>query len=432
MREMRSAAMAAMALGLIVTIAAPAAAKSPNARSLDLVRTAEASDTDALGDLRLRNNRKGETGRLRLSNLEPRTWYEVVDAASGDVLGEVRTNRRGKAKMKLRHRALSGKTRFDVPDSIEVRHRDTGETLLRVDTDGASDGMFDGAYGFAEYEGLDGHVAWVDMLSLPEAEVESFTLSLQPPYDPEATRDVWYELSAGTHAGELPLDVATVTELAGRAFRIVSDAGTVLVRGRLPEMERFSSDPRPLPPEWPDWDWGDIEEPWFPMPDGQWPGDDAGRPGVSERPKAAYSWGFLPADGVTNTVRDGSGAGFAMDFGDLFDLDLGDGLDWFTNLPELGDDVAYDDVFVFMPPDWMPFPMPEQERSDLVLQIADENGDLVDAGRLIRLSVERVDWAHEWPSCGFGGHDDGDVRDEPARDTPTGNDRTRSKRKRKR
>ncbi len=357
--------LAALCVGLLLSAPATAGAGT-NTRSIELVRDADARDPDAVGNLRVKTNRKGEIGTLKLRRLEPRTWYAVRDAATGEVLGEVRTNRRGKAKLRIRHRASSGKAGFDVPDEIEVVERDTGNTLLRAATD-ETDATAP-AFGFGEFEGADGHMAWVDLFSYPGEEIESFYLSLSPPFDPDATEDVWYEFSADTMLGDqLPLGAQTVTELAGRAFRIENARGAVIVRGALPDLEQMRNR---MPPE--------FEDPWFPMPED---GFFMDLPAGDDR-------GMAPSD------MPGIAAMFDFDFG--------------RKAGKRGDDAArsggdtrpgsplLDDMMWMMPPEWFPFPEPDQERSDLLLRIADEAGDLQDIGNLIRYRLDRPDWNDGW------------------------------------
>jgi len=68
----------------------------------DLSVGAGGEGTGAEGRIQFKQKKRGERLKLRLDNLRPRTDYEIRDADNDDVLGVVRTDRRGRAKKTLR------------------------------------------------------------------------------------------------------------------------------------------------------------------------------------------------------------------------------------------------------------------------------------------------------------------------------------------
>jgi hypothetical protein len=89
---------AALLLGAGGTI--PAAQAKTAKSELTLGPAGEGSGAE--GRLQFKQKRRGERLKIRLDNLQPRTDYEVRDGATDDVLGTVRTDRRGRARKTLR------------------------------------------------------------------------------------------------------------------------------------------------------------------------------------------------------------------------------------------------------------------------------------------------------------------------------------------
>src|SRR5688572_31906037 len=90
------------------SVVAPAEAGTEKA---DLNLGAGGTGSEAQGRIQFKQQRRGERLKIRLENLQPRTDYEIRDGATDDVLGTVRTDRRGRAKKSLRAssgRSLSG------------------------------------------------------------------------------------------------------------------------------------------------------------------------------------------------------------------------------------------------------------------------------------------------------------------------------------
>ena len=379
---LRLSTAAALAAGLVLaSVGTASAAKARNrgknktrnsARNVELLRPATGSDADATGILRVRSNRTGSTGVLKLRQLDPRTWYEVRDAETDEVLGRVRTNRRGKAKLKIRRKVDAGKLKWELPDGIEIFAADGDLALLAGDVfERVEDGIGDGApaFGFESYEGADGITAIANLVSFPGGDFESFHVSVIPARSDDAAPDFAFEFSASTYSGdELPLDVETVTELGGRDFEVLDGDGNVLVSGTLPNVEALEFEMPSL---------GDL--PMF--------GD---MPTRDELPKFGDLFrGTSPAkrgSGNAGNAEDGthrSGFDFDFDFGDDFEFDFGDDFQF---------DFDFEDLFTRMPFDMLPFPLPETEESDLVLRIADADGTLTDVGNFAKITLPDFEW----------------------------------------
>ena len=404
-------ATAAVAASLLLAGAGTAdAGKRNNKRDVELVRPSAAPDADASGVLRITTSKRGEKGLLKLRNLDAKTRYEVHDGDTDEVLGIVRTDRRGKAKMKLRRKvsAVGKSGSFDMPGNIEICRLDDDTPLLVGDTDVPELGEAP-AFGFGHYEGAPGWAAFVDMFSFAAEDMEGFHLSLSsfPTRDDEMVRPLargpmvrgpidlgeTYDYSRDTFAGdELPLGVDSVAELAGRAFRIVDADDNVLVRGVLPELQR---------PEWQRPEWGMPELPDFPQRPEHGGGPNHDRPPDARGPAGKFG-------GLLDRLPEFDMPAFGWDW----DVDA-----LFQN-PDRPNADNWDFIDI-MPPDFMPFPAPEREESDLRLEIADENGDLTDVGNLDRIIFPEIDWP-EWPAweCPMDGDEEPDATErDPATNT---------------
>ncbi len=80
----------------------------PSKARVDLVRGAAAGAPDAQGRMEVVRDSRGDRLKLRLRNLEPRTQYEVRDAATKESLAGFRTNRSGRGKARLFESGLTG------------------------------------------------------------------------------------------------------------------------------------------------------------------------------------------------------------------------------------------------------------------------------------------------------------------------------------
>ena len=369
---------AAVAAGLAALAPATAeAGKKRTQHDVELARPAASPDADAAGVLRVTTTARGETGVLRLSDLDPRTRYAVHDADTDEVLGKVRTNRKGKATLKLRRKVRSAgkKAVFDLPERIEICPIDGDGVVLVGGTDAPPREDLP-AFGFAYYEGRDGWSAFVDVFSFPPQDMESFRLSLNGLPTERGAPGEEYEYARDTLAGdELPLGVASVAELAGRAFRVVGPDGTVYVRGVLPALERPELR---LPPE--------TDFPVVPLPDVRFT-DRPVRDGTATRTAAGKMDWSRGWDGTwTDPGFDVPGFLGPPDF----------------ELPPDGDGLPVDWIDI-LPPDWLPFPMPEREPSRLRLEIADDDGTLTDCGHLDHIVWPEIDWP-VWP-CPMDGEE---------------------------
>ena len=348
----RGLVLATLALGALWAVAPEAQAKGRKNRNerVELVRSSGSPDTDATGTIEVRTARRGPDAVLRVRNLEPRSDYLVVDGTTGDTLGTLDTNRRGRGRFNF-GAAARGKrngadgTDADAPDEVEVVDPVTGETVLEGEVpdegDDGGEADYDFAYGYADYASDAGDFASVFLSSFPEFESESFYLSFYPAPSEDDEHGCWcvpyYDFYADTLMGdELPLGVDSASDLAGRKFRIVDTEGNAVVEGTLPEMEEFDYDD------------------YYPCP-----GDDGG-----EKPDG---------DDGTNTERHRSGLlGGARDDGS--NDDPGD------DKPDDGDDGDGGDD--------------GDDGSDAPeyrLEIAGDDGEFVDVGAL-----NVYDWCDDW------------------------------------
>jgi hypothetical protein len=436
--RLRLTAAAALAAGFVLAAAgsadaAKARGKQNQARNVELIRSTMGDDADAAGVLRVKSNKNGDTGVLKVKRLEPRTWYEVRDADTDEVLGRLRTNRRGKGKLKIRQRVAAGKLKWTLPAGIEIFRTDGELPLLEGDVDQRGEGEGLPAFGFAYYDGADGITAAVDMTSLPEGSFESFHLSVNPPRTEREPADHVFEYSADSFRDdELPLGVESVTELAGRAFEVVDGDNNVLVDGVLPELE---SPELRMPPEF-DMPGMDGLRGMGGLLPGMGGGNDMGRGNDMGHGGSMEDLFRMPAKHGSGESDKGDASGDKSDasgdknWGDVdwtaFDKDMdwgtatgrGEGKPGFDDLPDFMD-FDFDDFFMLMPPDFFPFPEPETEESDLVLRIADAKGLLTDVGNLTKVIFPDFEW-----DCPTEHEDrDGDEsEDDEAGDGETGDD----------
>ena len=138
----RRLVVAAALVGALLAGGTPAA--DAGTTRADLSRGPGAGGSDAEGRLQFKQKRRGERLKIRLDNLEPRTEYEVRDGATDEVLGTVRTDRRGRAKKTLR--AARGETLSGA--MLEICEPGSDDPILegQVPDDGSGDKVPDGSY----------------------------------------------------------------------------------------------------------------------------------------------------------------------------------------------------------------------------------------------------------------------------------------------
>lgn len=299
-------AVCAVALGVSLVAAPDAFARDRRkVDRLELTRPAGGPDADAKGVVRIERARSGDRTVIRLSHLDPRTVYEVRDAATNDLLGEVRTNRRGRASFNLT-RSLAkaalagGSDGADAPDDVQIFDGETGDCVLEGGV--VVDPCEDLLAGYADYENDAGDYGSVFMESAPGFDSEFFSFTFFS--SQESFAAAYYDFTRMTLLGdELPLGAESVTELAGRAFEVRGPDGAVLLDDVLPDLEKEEC--VILDPEKPDdgGDWGDFwsGDTWS----GDWSGDwSYGLPDTGD--------GWFGADGTfggatKSGVKDGNG-----------------------------------------------------------------------------------------------------------------------------
>lgn len=199
--------------------------------------------TNAKGTITITPVKGGQDAVLRLRGLDRRTTYQVVNGVTGDVLGTVRSNAKGKATFDLtpgvgkkatRAASTDGTGATDVPEVVDVVDPDTGDTVLTGDTTGDLQGL----YGYATLGNATESVT-ITLGSDPFAEMEYFSFTYMAP----PTDDGWYapvfELYADTASGELPLGASSVLDLAGKDFQVRDADGNVVFKGSLPDVEAY-------------------------------------------------------------------------------------------------------------------------------------------------------------------------------------------------
>jgi hypothetical protein len=313
--------------------------------------TSTGKDFDAEGKVKVHAGKKGDQTVIELSKLKPKTVYEVRDKTTGELLGTVKTNRKGKASFNLtktlaKSASVGGSDADDV-DDVEIVDPATGDSVLEGDVDPPAP---EPAEGYADYYDDDGDAGSAYLSSWPEYG-ESFSLSFMPAASEDDSKFSYYDFNRSTADGdELPLGVDTVAELGGRAFEIRDADGNVALAGELPEVETLDFDWGDdgngiREGEWDDWgDWGgDKDEDWSNwLPEGGW--SDWG----------GYDDGWNPAGGD-------------------------DGRNGITKSGKRNGGV-------------------KEDAADFTLFVADENGDLQNAGAFHEETYE-----YEDPGCGYGG-----------------------------
>lgn len=388
MTSKRTLALAGLTMVGVLVAAGDTAEAKPrrkNARdTIELVRPAQSPDLDASGRVAIKNSKKGDRFTLKLDRLDPRAEYEVRDSATDELLATVRTNRKGKATVKLASGGGAGKSGdASGVDAVDVCEADSGRCVLTGalgnDGDGPDD-LGDFAFGFGFYGSPDAHSGSVSMLSLPSDGLESFELSMSPPFGEDDT--TWSVLTyhASTLEGDvaLPLGVASVSELSGRAFQVVL-GDRVVLEGDLPEME----------------DLGD------PMPFDRMPYEQA--PGMPEPLPMPPVWEGRDGEGDWNEWGGWTDGGGFMD-GEWGDWEWGDGAwgDW-----EIGEIDWIDPIEGGWGGGGIWDGPGEGVPSDFVLFVADGNGDLQEVGNLTLFEFTVPEWPgvpdHDWGECPMPG-----------------------------
>lgn len=202
------------------------------------------SDPDCSGTVRLRRHGGRDSMAVSLRRLDPRTTYEVRDGASGIVLGETRSDRRGRARLRVASTQKS--TAFDLRGirDIEVVDGATGDVVLSGSAPSPSDQPLVDGIGSAYYPVSDIGGASIDIYSVPDFAAESITISFAIGRE-DGTASWFYDYLADAQSeGGLPLGVARAAELAGRAFEIRDADGNAVLADKLPELEPFEAPSR--------------------------------------------------------------------------------------------------------------------------------------------------------------------------------------------
>ncbi len=224
-------------------------------QEVEMVQPAHSPDVDANGVVRVtvQNNGKRKLV-IKLRDLDPKTRYEVRDALTDAVLGTVRTNKKGKAKLRIK----DGGRRSDAPklaeaDDLEVTYEDDGECVLEADLSRVEAGEEEPAAGFAILGGEETNLSF-SLFTDPEYEFEEFYASLCID-----GADAFYDFSAFVEEGEgdLPLGVDSVEDLAERAFRVTDVDGDVVFEGDLPALETLDFEDFG---DFDDMDWDDFDD----------------------------------------------------------------------------------------------------------------------------------------------------------------------------
>src|SRR5262245_59810267 len=166
-------AVCALALSVSLVAAPDAFARDGKNRvqRLDLTRPADGPDADAEGVVRIERQKGGDHTVIRLSHLDPRTTYEVRDAATNELLGDVRTNRSGKATFNLTRsmakaaEAGGSDAANGGVDDVQILDSDTGDCVLQGGV--VVDPCADLLAGYADYEDDAGDYGSVFMESAP-------------------------------------------------------------------------------------------------------------------------------------------------------------------------------------------------------------------------------------------------------------------------
>lgn len=215
---------------------------------VELTRPQHAADANAAGSVEV--GRNGST--LTVKNLAPRTTYDVVDAATGERVGALRTNRKGKGTFKVgggnrKSRAAENGGSDDgmLPDEVEIVDPATGECVLEGDLGDINPDDFRYLSGWIMEGDPETGTVMCSMTSSSDpwmGDVEDFSFTYCPPYGEgqEFDTDVPHTFYAGTFSeNPLPFDVETVADLSGRTFEVRDLDGNVLKTGTLPELEEM-------------------------------------------------------------------------------------------------------------------------------------------------------------------------------------------------
>lgn len=266
---------AALAVGALVASGSPDAYAKGAGRGrknkVETVRMAAPADGVSVaggkGSITITHGRNGDSAVLTVKGLDRRSTYNVVDGTTGDLLGTLKTNKKGRGTFNLtafgKRAAASGENAGDgtIPEVVDVVDPDSGDPVLTGDTTGELQAL----YGYASL-GNATESATISMGSDPIADSQYFTFS----YFAEPTADAYfagvYELYVDTANGdELPLGRASVLDLAGKDFQVRNADGNVVFKGSLPDVEAYSVDDPQLPIDGGDpfaiWDDGTYTDP---------------------------------------------------------------------------------------------------------------------------------------------------------------------------
>ena len=126
---------AALAAGLFVSATSTAEAakskrkKKNKARNVELIRPFFSADADAEGVLRVKTNKAGQTGVLKLKNLDAKAWYEVRDAETDEVAAAQLAVDAEIEQREVARLALELELAANGPDALDTERRFRSETL---------------------------------------------------------------------------------------------------------------------------------------------------------------------------------------------------------------------------------------------------------------------------------------------------------------
>ena len=254
-----AAVVALCAAALVLGTPATAEAKG-RTETVRLVPPEHSPDADATGKIKIVQRRKGDKMVIRVKKLAPRTTFDVLDADTDELLGTIRTNKRGRGRLVLSEGTTGRRSKAsevdELPGDVEIVEQGDEVCVLEMEGDPP-------LFGEERYENDAGYQAWITLISFPAPDLsnlpeppdrpdmpfmpmpamdfemedlECFILSLvPPPEEGEEHPSVTYELMLDSLSGdEMPLGVPHAADLAERPFEIRAGDGSVWIAGPPP------------------------------------------------------------------------------------------------------------------------------------------------------------------------------------------------------
>jgi len=230
----------ALVVALCVTTGLPglsSAVGGPPDRPQRTTLAAVQSGSKAKGTVKSRSKRGVRISVLKMKRLDRRRDVTVFDDSTGEEVGRVRTNRRGRARLRLREEVSATGTLTKLT-ALSVNKADGGSLLLIApEAEGPLTARSSSLSFIPTGDDFSTWTAWASLHAFEDGQGELMRLEVSPPDDlfpsPKDTR-VRFGFTASSLDANLPFGASTIADIGNRAYRIRDGQGGIVAESRLP------------------------------------------------------------------------------------------------------------------------------------------------------------------------------------------------------